>query len=243
MRLTKQTRLIDNRSYAMETTSFDALHRPLTIKYPTNEIVTLTYDHEGEQTLQAGADTLVGNVTYNGRGQLVLFDRGGNAPDSTFLYHPQNDVSGGGLGDSNFRLKTIQHGAAGITNAFPDFTYEYDKVGNITKMSALNTAGTDTQTFTYDHLNRLLTAGATGGVANYTHNTASTDFEYDKLGNITYFGNNTLYNYATRHSGCGAQPAHAQPHAVKQIGGSYYCYDANGNMTTRIGHHYLHPGV
>ena len=34
-RLTKQTRLIDNRSYAMETTSFDPLHRPLTIKYPT----------------------------------------------------------------------------------------------------------------------------------------------------------------------------------------------------------------
>jgi RHS repeat-associated protein len=217
-RLTKQTRLIDNRSYAMETTSFDPLQRPLTIKYPTNEIVTLTYDHEGEQTLKAGADTLVGNVTYNGRGQLVLFDRGGSAPDSTFLYHPQNDAAGGGLGDSNFRLKTIQHGATGTGNAFPDFTYEYDKVSNISKLTTLSTAGTDTQTFTYDDLNRLLTAGATGGVANY-----SQTYAYSKIGNITSFAGNS-YAYSG-----------GKPHAVTHIGGvQKFWYDANGNMITRI---------
>jgi YD repeat-containing protein len=46
-RLFRQTRLIDNRSYVMET-SFDALNRPLAIKYPTGELVNLTYDREGE---------------------------------------------------------------------------------------------------------------------------------------------------------------------------------------------------
>lgn len=229
-RMYKQTRLIDNRSYAMETTSFDPLHRPLTIKYPTNEIVTLTYDHEGEQTLTAGTtDTLVSDIKYNDRGQLVLFDRGGNAPSTTFLYHPQNDASGGGLGDSNFRLKTIQHGAAGTTNAFPDFTYEYDKVGNITKMSALNTAGTDTQTFTYDHLNRLLTAGATGGVANY-----SQTYAYNKLGNITSGPSGTYnYNEVTWNTNCTNLPTQSLPHAVRKIGSYYFCYDKNGNMVTR----------
>lgn len=67
-----------------------------------------------------------------------------------------------------------------------------------------------------------------------TNNTAATDFEYNKIGNITYFGNNTPYNYVTRHSGCGAQPPHAQPQAVKQIGNNYYCYDNNGNMSKRV---------
>jgi RHS repeat-associated protein len=193
-----------------------------------------TYDREGPNSLSNSGTSLVNNIRYNGKMQLTNLTRATGGLDTTYLYHPQNDVAGGGLGDSNYRLKTIQHGAAGTGIACPDFTYEYDKVGNISKMSTVSTAGTDSQNFGYDHLNRLLTAVGTGGVANYTHNSPSTDFEYNQLGNITYFGNATAYNYTTRHANCGAQPAHAQPHAVKQIGANYYCYDANGNMTKRV---------
>src|SRR5690606_15043542 len=48
LRMTKKTRLIDGRSYTLETTSFDPLHRPLTVKYPSGEVVTYAYDREGE---------------------------------------------------------------------------------------------------------------------------------------------------------------------------------------------------
>ncbi|MFZ1398424.1 MAG: RHS repeat-associated core domain-containing protein, partial [Candidatus Promineifilaceae bacterium] len=178
----------------------------------------MTYDHEGAQTLQVGANMLVNNVTYNARGQMIILDKSGNAPDTTYAYHPLADVAGGGTGDSGYRLKTIQHGAAGTGNAFPDFTYEYDKVGNISKLTTLSTAGTDSQTYTYDDLNRLLTASATGGVANY-----SQTYAYDKLGNMTS-GPNGTYTYGSS----------AHIHAVTAItGGQSFGYDANGNMTSR----------
>jgi RHS repeat-associated protein len=225
-RMTAQTRLIDNRSYAMQTISFDALHRPLTIRYPNNENVSITYDHEGENTLAAGSDQLVRDMVYNSRGQLTFLDRGpvgSNLPDTTYLYHPQIDVGGsGGLGDSNFRLKAIQHSSSS-SDSWPDFTYEYNLVGNISKMTTTSDAGTDTQSFGYDHLSRLKTATATGNVANYSHT-----YAYDILGNIdSRTENGTTIDYAYNDG------AHKQ--AVTHLNGvQKFWYDANGNMTQRI---------
>jgi RHS repeat-associated protein len=149
---------------------------------------------------------------------MTTFDRD-SAADTTYLYFPATDATGGGLGDSNFRLQTIQHGAAGSGNKWPDFIYEYDRVGNITEMITTSTDGTDEQDFTYDHLNRLLTADATGGVADY-----GDDYSYNKLGNITAVDSAT-YTYGDGN--------HKQ--AVTAItGGHNFVYDANGNMTDRI---------
>ncbi|MCB9446564.1 MAG: RHS repeat protein, partial [Ardenticatenaceae bacterium] len=126
--------------------------------------------------------------------------------------------------DSNFRLKlalseanvTIQHGAAGTGNAWPDFTYEYDKVGNITKMTTLSTAGTDTQTFGYDELNRLVSASASGVAPTY-----SDAYAYNQIGNVTSF-DGAAYTYSASHI-----------HAVATANGVTYTYDLNGNMTLR----------
>ena len=63
-RMNKQERKIDGRAYLMETTSFDVLNRPLTLKLPSTEIITLTYDREGENTLRAGSDLLVDNFNH-----------------------------------------------------------------------------------------------------------------------------------------------------------------------------------
>jgi RHS repeat-associated protein len=80
-------------------------------------------------------------------------------------------------------------------------------------------AGTDSQTYTYDDLNRLLTASATGGVANY-----SQTYAYNQIGNLTNFAG-TAYAYN--------DAAHKQ--AVTHLAGvQKFWYDANGNMTTRI---------
>ena len=112
--------------------------------------------------------------------------------------------------------------------------HQYDKVGNITRLVNSSSVGSDTQTFTYDHLNRLSTATAGGGLANYDHSDPDNDYNYDLIGNITYLGNNTQYDYQNWSANCPQPlPTQTMPHAVKQIGSQYFCYDNNGNMTKR----------
>jgi len=94
--------------------------------------------------------------------------------------------------------------------------YTYDNVGNVKTITDNLTA--QTTTFTYDDLNRLLTAGIPSV---YSH-----AWTYNPIGNmLTRNDNNGNVTYAY------ADAAHK--HAVTQIGSQYFCYDANGNMTRR----------
>ncbi|MCZ7668984.1 MAG: hypothetical protein M5U34_18225 [Chloroflexi bacterium] len=163
--------------------------------YPNGntEMVAVTFDREGENSLSNSGVSLISDVRYNSRGQMTFLGRTTGGINTTYLYHPQNDTAGGGAGDSNFRLKTIQHGAAGITNPWPDFTYEYDKVGNITRMTTVNTAGTDSQNFGYDHLHRLVSASASGVAPTY-----GDIYVYNQIGNITTF-DGISYTYSPVH--------------------------------------------
>lgn len=215
-RMYQQDRVINGRPYTMETLSYDDLNRPLQVQYPNGEIITMIYDHEGENTLTAGSDSLVSDVRYNAMGQLEYIDRVHDWNlDTNFNYY---DASG------NFRLKEIINGSKTTTpntgDNRPDFTYQYDNIGNILSIvTGTNDDGIDTQNFTYDSLNRLETAIATGGVANYTH-----DYNYDAIGNIDSYAG-VGYQYQ--------DPAHV--HAVTHLNNvQKFWYDANGNMVGRI---------
>jgi hypothetical protein len=82
-----------------------------------------------------------------------------------------------------------------------------------------NTGGTvQTQSFTYDALDRLLSAGASGGTGG-TYSESNAYFGSGRMQNGPLGPN---YTYATNH-----------PHAVATAGGNSYAYDANGNQTTR----------
>lgn len=219
-----QTRTLDSRAYTMTTLTWDSLYRPLTVRTPhDNEVITLTYDHEGENSLLAGSTTLVSDVRYNARHQMTTLVRGGFT--TTYSYYAPSGNSSTGNNDT--RLQTIQHGM--LYDSLPNFTYTYDRTGNIANLVTQLTNGTsDTQTFAYDHLHRLDSASSTGnisGVTAYNH-----DYQYDKLGNILSMGNGS-YSYTP------SQYSHSQPHAVKSItrfgGTDSFVYDANGNMTNR----------
>jgi len=68
-------------------------------------------------------------------------------------------------------------------------------VGNVlTIADAKVTGGTQTQTFTYDHLDRLSTAQATGGT-NGVYGPYS--YGYNAAGNLTAFQGNTLGYHAS----------------------------------------------
>ncbi|MCP4358842.1 MAG: RHS repeat protein, partial [Chloroflexi bacterium] len=210
--LTTHTRNIDGRDYTMSYSNFDALGRPTTTTYPNSEIVTVTYDREGANSLTAGSDTLVSDISYNARGQMAQLNRG-NSQNTVYSYDTANQ---------SFRLTDIQHGANN-SDALPDFAYQYDPVGNITKLTTTVSNGNDVQNFGYDHLNRLLSV-STAYNRSYT---------YDKLGNFQTMAGVT-HDYANWNGACATTPTQAMPHALKQAGSDYFCYDDNGNMSNRI---------
>jgi len=84
------------------------------------------------------------------------------------------------------------------------------------------TGSGDVQTFTYDALDRLMTAqSANGAYLGY-----SESYQYSPIGNLTYKTGQGTYTYPT------SGPNSVRPHAVTSAGGHTYAYDANGNMTT-----------
>jgi len=101
-----------------------------------------------------------------------------------------------------------------------DLNYTYDANGNI--LTITDDSDTDSAkltTYTYDDLNRLLTATVTGAVNG--DNTTKT-YTYSAIGNITS-GDAGSYTYAGTN--------YANPHAATTIGSATYSYDNNGNLT------------
>ena len=100
----------------------------------------------------------------------------------------------------------------------------------LTVLDAAAFGGSQTQTFSYDALNRLLTAQAAGG----SHGVYTVrSYSYNNAGNITSFESAALgYNDA------------AHKDAVTHVAGAQrYWYDQNSNATRRINgsqhHHQL----
>ncbi len=87
---------------------------------------------------------------------------------------------------------------------------QYDSVGNVTKI--VDGVNSETIDYTYDDLDRLLTASVPTGE----------NFAYDAIGNMTSKSGATL-DYGTT----------SPKHGVKTYGSASYTYDANGSMTAK----------
>jgi RHS repeat-associated protein len=210
-----QTRTIDDRSFTMTTITFDALDRPLQVQYPDGTEIDLTYDQQGEDSLDVDSATLVSDIQYNSRGQITEIRRTGNLT-TDYNYFP----AGGSGGAGNGRLQKIQHGSR--KDGLPDFSYTYFPAGNIDRIITSHSVTTDVQYFEYDHLGRMTSAMSPEG-ATPAYDEA---YVFDLLGNIitkTVGISDIGYSYMP-----------AQPHAVTSVGGDIYTYDDNGNMTDRV---------
>ena len=156
----------------------------------------------------------VGGVTYNALGQVTERRLGSANGVVRQLYSY--------TATENFRLVTLQSGVSPNYNTLQNIGYSYDDAGNVWSITdAAAFGGSQTQSFSYDDLNRLKTAQATGG----SYGTYSQrSYAYSNAGNITSFEGMTLaYNDA------------AHKHAITHIGGvQKYWYDQNGNATRRI---------
>ena len=121
-------------------------------------------------------------------------------------------------------MEWIKGGSGTNPTALLSLHYDYDSGGNITEIEdykmGINAQTPQEQDFSYDNLNRLLSASASNGTAgnyseSYTYN--ATTGNLASKGGVTYTYTDTLH-----------------AHAVTGFGSNYrYEYDFNGNRIER----------
>jgi len=170
-----------------------------------------------------GYTTYVNNATYDAAGRSDILNLGLN-PDTSnaCMYLDYNyyawDVQGG-------RLQWLQAAQTGSLALLQKLEYAYDAAGNVDWIKDyLAGIPYQLQDYTYDLLNRLDAASATGGDGQGLYNE---NYDYDSQGNLWKkgtVGSETVYTYMDSN----------HKHAVTHLGGApMYGYDPNGNMTTR----------
>ena len=156
---------------------------------------------------------------------MPLSKPGSRAADATqrTLARPRPSVTDTNQPQPFLSLASLQAGNADPYTNLQNISYTYDDVGNVLKISdAAAYGGSQTQSFSYDTLDRLSTAQASGSTTygGYTQRS----YAYSNAGNITSFEGAALTYQNSAHK-----------HAVTHIGGvQKYWYDANGNATRRI---------
>ncbi|QQS58748.1 CHAP domain-containing protein [Candidatus Peregrinibacteria bacterium] len=222
-RTTKEIRTIDGTPYTTETT-YDLIGNPLEIIYPDakNTIVIYGYNNANQaETVQysqngENPENLVTNLDYAPLGTPTIIEYA-NGVTTTQTY----DIN------QLYRM-TEKETVNGTGTKLQKISYTFDPVGNITHiLDTSETNSAKTATYTYDDLDRLLSATIT--------NTANTEdytrtYAYDILGNITNKSDVGSYLYAGGETAT-AQGVHSNPHAVTQAGSQTFAYDDDGNLT------------
>jgi RHS repeat-associated protein len=228
-RVTTEVKTINGAGVYVTGYDYDAMDRVTRITYPNGEVVNQTYNAQGllqsvqSQNYGAGGNYAT-NLDYDAASRLTKLVLG-NTLTTQYIYYPWTTQGG--------RLQFIQTGAAG---AVQNLQYTYDAVGNIVSLTDV-TNSNQTQTFTYDALDRLTSAWTNGGVGHYDHtSTGLGQYQYNAIGNLTSMPGLGSYSYqGVPVSGCAADTQASKPHAVTHVGGvQRYWYDCNGNMTQRI---------
>ncbi len=173
----------------------------------------------------AGLSTYIGASAYDAAGRLDARTLGTSSLYLDYVYNPWTTQGG--------RLQQIKAGISGNPTSLQDLRYTYDAVGNVLTIQDYKAGNPQTQTFTYDSLDRLLTAGATGGTGG-NGDYATGTYAYGPTGNITSMPGVGGYNYFAAAPGCAAGTRNPKPHAVAAAGSYGFDYDCNGNMTHRI---------
>ena len=210
------------------TYQYDALGRQSEIRYPPvgNSQLAVGYHYTSLGFLQYLTDNSVDYSvlwqvkTQNALGQ-VLDEQTGNGVETVSTRNPTN----------GWLLHSTATAHADGDNLIQWLDFAYDELGNLRSRERQDHVvdATSGELFTYDRLNRLLTAETKVAVTPFYDHTDS--YTYDVLGNIS-LKNNNLYGYGT---GCLAG-GQIGPHTLCSVGGGTpFGYDANGNMTSSAG--------
>jgi RHS repeat-associated protein len=230
-RVVTDTKVITGGGTFITTYGYDLMDRPIWMKYPggnagqLGEQVNFTYNAAGLLNSVIGASTYAQSMAYDAAGRVTQRVLGSNVLQQNYVYYPWTTFKGQG------RLQQIKAGVPGNLTSLQDLNYTYDAVGNVLTILDNKAGGAQTQTFTYDALDRLQTAQASGGTGG-TY--ALETYTYDAIGNIKSKPGVGVYTYTASAAGCVAGTPSIKPHAVSATTGGYsYAYDCNGNMTQR----------
>ncbi len=147
--------------------AYDPMDRVRTQTNPDSEVITNTYNNQGEIE---SVSNVVSNVNYNALGKITQKNFN-NGLTTNYTYNT-----------NDFRLNRIQ------TSSLQDLNYAYDNVGNVASIT--DAVDSKTQTFTYDDLDRLKTASESAGY-NYAYQYSS----IGNLTKFTDSGVDTDYGY------------------------------------------------
>jgi RHS repeat-associated protein len=167
-RVSSETKTI---SSVAKTTNFtyNSADMPLTMTYPGNEVVTYDYNDQlllNSLTSSLG-DSYVASSAYDSASRMT--ERAlGNGMTQKYIYPASWTTQGG-------RLDKIVSGSgtwngSSFTNTIQNLDYAYNAAGSVTQITDLK--NNEVQTFTYDSLNRLTSAqasGVTAGAYNETY--------------------------------------------------------------------------
>ena len=211
---------------------YDAYGRPLRITYPLSTAypagMRVRYDYN--------ADGYLSQVHNDDAGNALIWQLNDATLDLT------DTTLGNGVHTTRtFTRETgevarIRSSSPAGTYDIQDLSYTFDTAGNLAmrkdeRRGLLECAGTyqaagGTCSEQYDALDRLTRIERVVGTVSQPVKT----YTYDPLGNLTQKTGIGTYDYVTNPTGCPAGSAASGPHAVKKIGSTAFCYDADGNQ-------------
>ncbi|ALC16210.1 hypothetical protein DSOUD_1431 [Desulfuromonas soudanensis] len=233
---------IPSRMWPVYTTGyvFDSFGRLRELTYPDGEVLTYTYDQGGLLETAKGKKggksyEYLLDLAYDEYGQRVRLQLG-NGVETRYDYDSLTR-----------RLDHIF--TTGDGGVLQNIDYSYDNVGNIKKtenqpfITRDATSRSVVQEYGYDDLHRLTSAVGKYAIGSDHLDRYAGTFAYDSIGNfqtkdqrhwyedpltgIQSDRPKTSYNFAYQYKG-------PQPHAVTNVGGNTYSYDASGNLALRV---------
>lgn len=220
--------------------SYNSADLPETMTYPADntgalgETVSYTYLPQGSLKAlfsNTYSTYYVQNVTYDAAGRMDVRSLGANTLVENPALITHYDYFDWDLANGQGRLKSIQTGTPANPTLFQDLRYysgasgsptpAYNAVGDLLNIYDYKLGNPQTQAFTYDTLDRLVSAQASGGTGG---NYSLESYAYDTVtGNLSSKAG-VSYAYNTTHK-----------HAVASTSdGRSFQYDANGNQTQRV---------
>jgi RHS repeat-associated protein len=190
---------------------------PSTVTYPSSTGTRLSVSYGYQNGFAKDVrDTSTGGLIWQANAQ----DARGHVTQEQY---GNGQITNLGFDQTNGRLYSVQ---TGTNSATQNLSYTWDRVGNLTSRRDNNQG--ISETFGYDAMYRL-TSVQRNGVT-----TATMVYDAAGIGNVASKSDVGTYDYSTPQAGC-TYYTNPQPHAVRKVGTTIYCYDANGNMVSRAG--------